>query len=82
MKKILNSLEAAKYLGVASTTLRNSRCTGTLCSVQSPEYFKRGRRCYYYLIDLDNWLDQFPKQTSTSQTNMLNSHSANATSII
>lgn len=58
---LLDTSGAAKYLGVAPGTLENWRCLGG-----GPAYFKVGRRCLYSSIDLDAWLSE-RRRTSTSE---------------
>jgi hypothetical protein len=58
----LNSLNAAKYLGISPKTLAMLRCRG-----ESPEYIKRGR-IFYFKEDLDSWLISDGKRTSTAKS--------------
>jgi hypothetical protein len=49
---LLDSAEAAAYLGRDPKTLRNWRSTG-----QGPRFSGRGRGVRYRLRDLDAWID-------------------------
>ena len=54
--------EAAKYVGVAKSTLDHLRTAGG-----GPHYRKiGGRKIIYETADLDKWIEQFPKRRSTS----------------
>ena len=50
---------AAPILGVATPTLRKSRCTGMLLGHPAPVFIKQGRRVRYREDVLLAWLDQF-----------------------
>ena len=56
--------EAARLIGLSVKTLATMRCNGT-----GPPYIKIRNRVYYELADLEKWIDDHGKQTSTSQTN-------------
>lgn len=43
--------EAAKYTGLAVSTLRNRRCLG-----MEPAYFKVGKKVVYSLAELRQWM--------------------------
>jgi len=62
----LDNHESAKYMTLASGTLRTSRVSGNLCGVPAPAYRKIGRKVVYDRVVLDQWLDQFANQTSTA----------------
>lgn len=62
----LDTNEAAEYLGLSPKTLRNSRHSGMLAGESAPPYRKLGVKCVYDQTDLESWLDQFERQTSTS----------------
>ena len=64
---LLTTKEAAQYLGFQATTLRNARYTGRLAGVEAPAYRKMGTVARYDRAVLDDWLDQFEEQTSTSK---------------
>ena len=57
----LNTRNAARYLGLAVSTLAMMRCRGT-----GPSYVKRGK-VFYYKADLDGWLAE-AQYTSTSES--------------
>lgn len=57
----LNTENAASYLGVKPKTLAMMRCTG-----EGPRFLKRGR-IFYFLEDLDAWLNAAGRYTSTAQ---------------
>jgi len=61
----MDSENAAKYLEISEKTLAIYRCNGT-----SPKFIKRGRRVFYFQSDLDEWLNEIPKCTSTSQARL------------
>ena len=52
---------AAAYIGVAPQTLAMWRCQGV-----GPRFIKRGR-VFYYKEDLDEWIGQATRVTSTAQ---------------
>jgi excisionase family DNA binding protein len=60
MRELLNVPEAAKYLRIAPQTLAKMRCEGT-----SPPFIKLGNRVLYDLAEIDRWLDQ-RRRRSTS----------------
>ena len=59
-KRMLIAEDAAEYLGLATQTLAKMRWSG-----DSPPFFKVGRRVLYERDELDAWLAQ-RKRTSTS----------------
>lgn len=61
-----NTKEAAKYLGVAETTLKQSRSTGTLFGIATPAYKKVGHSVIYEISSLDKWLDELPEYKNTA----------------
>lgn len=58
---LLNTAQAAEYIGVKHNTLEVWRTYG-----KSPKFYKVGRLCKYRLSDLDAWLEQ-QARSSTSQ---------------
>jgi len=60
--RLLNTAEAASYLGLAENTLRIARVRGT-----GPVYRKFGRTVRYAVEDLVSYAEQ-SKRKSTSQT--------------
>jgi hypothetical protein len=61
----LDTKNAAVYLGLSEKTLAMMRCQGT-----GPRFIKRGR-VFYYQEDLDAWLAQAARVTSTAQARRL-----------
>ena len=61
----LDTHNAAKYLGLSPKTLAMMRCQG-----DGPSFIKRGR-IFYYKSDLDQWIGQAPRATSTAQANVI-----------
>lgn len=57
----LDTKNAAAYLGLSEKTLAMIRCQGT-----EPCFIKRGR-VFYYQEDLDAWVAQAKRVTSTAQ---------------
>ena len=51
-KKLLNTREAAKYLGLAEQTLHNYRFNR-----KPPSYIKLSRRILYELAELDKFIE-------------------------
>ena len=66
---LLNSEQASKYLGVQTSTLKQSRHTGILFGEVAPRYLKMGRSTKYTLSSLLEFRSQFPEYTNTSQYN-------------
>lgn len=60
LSSALTTPQAAKYLGLSPTTLEKYRGSGC-----GPRYIQLGRAIRYRLKDLDAWLDQNVR-TSTS----------------
>lgn len=58
----LDTKNAAAYTGNSQKTLAMKRSEGT-----GPKFIKRGR-VFYYLTDLDEWLNQRGKVSSTAQS--------------
>lgn len=56
----MNTVNAARYLGISQKTLAMLRCKGT-----GPKFVKRGR-VFYFKADLDAWLAE-GSATSTAQ---------------
>jgi hypothetical protein len=52
---------AAKYTGKSEKTLAMMRCHGT-----GPKFIKRGR-IFYFMVDLDEWIMQEGKRSSTAK---------------
>lgn len=68
MQQLLSTDEAANYLGVASNSLRRSRWSGILCSIDAPSFIKLGPKAVRYKKDvLDEWLANCASYSSTTQ---------------
>lgn len=63
----MDTHSAAGYLGLSEKTLAMMRCNGT-----GPRFIKRGR-VFYYHEDLDAWLQEAKRVTSTAQAKPLRS---------
>jgi hypothetical protein len=57
----LDTENAARFLGLSPKTLAMMRSAGT-----GPKFVKRGR-VFYFLEDLQAWLSDQPRVTSTAQ---------------
>jgi len=64
---LLNSEQASKYLGVQTTTLKQSRHTGILFGKEAPRYLKMGRSTRYKLSSLLEFRRQFLEYRNTSE---------------
>ena len=60
----LDSRNAARYLGFEEKTLAMKRSDGT-----GPQFIKRGR-IFYFKEDLDAWISEAAKATSTAQARL------------
>lgn len=60
----MDTHSAAGYVGVSEKTLAMWRCQGV-----GPRFIKRGR-VFYYKDDLDIWLGQAKRVTSTAQAKL------------
>lgn len=60
-KRALRETKAAEYTGRSVYWMRDARIGRT--KIKGPPYVKIGRSVYYYIEDLDDWLNQF-KQAS------------------
>lgn len=60
----LDTKNTVLYLGISEKTLASLRCKGT-----GPRFIKRGNRVFYYLQDLEAWLDG-ERYTSTAQARL------------
>lgn len=57
-KKTLTEANAAAYLGLSRSTLRQGRCEGRRENrMPPPPYIKLGRKIVYLREDLDRWLE-------------------------
>lgn len=58
-KRGLSSSEAAKYLGISDSALRQSRMNGWRDNrLPPPPFVKIGRKVLYLRDDLDRWLEK------------------------
>lgn len=57
----MDTANAALYLGLRPKTLAMMRCDGS-----GPRFIKKGR-VFYFKADLDEWLDDGVRFTSTAQ---------------
>jgi predicted DNA-binding transcriptional regulator AlpA len=64
--QLYSNHEAAKLLGFARNTLRNSRSVGHLAGVTPPPFLKMGSSVRYRGSALREWLAQFNEKTSTA----------------
>ena len=64
---LLNSEQAAKFLGVKASTLKQSRYTGILLGEPAPPFIKMGRSTRYRLSALLEFRDQFNEYRNTSE---------------
>ncbi|TVQ80576.1 MAG: DNA-binding protein [Bradymonadales bacterium] len=56
-KCVLTEREAAEYVRMSRSSLRQSRRGGSQCrKISSPPYIKIGRSIRYFKADLDQWL--------------------------
>lgn len=56
----LTEIQAALYLGISRTTLRQGRCEGRRDNrMPPPPYIKIGRKILYLRADLDRWLTTY-----------------------
>lgn len=60
----MTTRNASKYIGLKEKTLAMMRCQGT-----GPRFIKRGR-VFYFKEDLDSWLAEAQRVTSTAQTKL------------
>ena len=58
-QRTLKSRQAARYMGMSESWLRQARMTGS-----GPPFLKLGRSVRYFLGDLDRWLEE-QRQSNT-----------------
>jgi hypothetical protein len=59
-QRAMSEINAAKYLGVSSSTLRQGRCEGRRDKrMPPPPYLKIGKKILYLRDDLDRWLEKY-----------------------
>jgi predicted DNA-binding transcriptional regulator AlpA len=61
-KRGLTESEAAVYLGLSRSTLRQARMSGSRARIPPPPFVRLGRTIRYLKDDLDRWLDQHRAQ--------------------
>lgn len=67
-KRLLTSKEAANYIGVAESYLRQVRMTGQIGGrIAPPPHIEIGRSIRYDKADLDAWIDSLPKRFAKSE---------------
>ena len=64
MREMLDSGQAAQYLRLARQTLAKLRCVGG-----SPPFYKVGRQVLYDRAELDAWLDERRRISTSSRAN-------------
>ncbi len=68
-EKFLKNVDAAEILGVAPSTLKQSRHTGQLFGRPAPPFLRCGRNIRYKFSALASFSDQFAEYQNTSQIN-------------
>jgi len=58
--RLLRTEEAARWLGLSGRTLEKHRCCGT-----GPSYRKLGGRVLYLLDDLEAWIDENERRSTS-----------------
>lgn len=67
-KRLLTSKEAANYIGLGESYLRQVRMTGRIGGRMAPSpHIEIGRSIRYDKADLDTWIDSFPKRFANDQ---------------
>jgi len=62
-KRLFTSKEAAAYLGIKESYLRQVRMTGKIGGrMTPPPHIEIGRSIRYDKADLDRWIDNLPKR--------------------
>lgn len=62
-KRLFTSKEAAAYLGIKESYLRQVRMTGKIGGrMAPPPHIEIGRSIRYDKADLDRWIDSLPKR--------------------
>ena len=67
LEELLTTTQAARLLGAAPSSLKQSRHTGLLFGKPAPTFIKCGRSARYKLSVLIKFRDQFPEYNSTSE---------------
>ena len=56
--RTLSETDAAEYIGLSRSTLRQGRCEGRREKrMPPPPYIKLGRKILYFKEDLDRWME-------------------------
>lgn len=59
MNSIVNEKEAAKYIGMSVSFLRQARCDGSTANrTLGPPFIRIGRAIRYSISDLNAWLEK------------------------
>lgn len=70
-KKVLNEIEASRYIGMSLSFLRQDRCYGAIREhTPGPVFLKIGKAVRYHINDLDNWLQRHRKSRNTQEKAM------------
>ena len=68
LEELLTTTQAARLLGAAPSSLKQSRTTGTLLGQAAPPFLKLGRRSTRYKLSaLIEFRDQFPEYNNSSE---------------
>jgi len=68
-KRAFKEDEAATYISMSRSFLRQGRMTGPLQNkISPPPFIKLNRTIRYLREDLDQWLEQFSKHLHTHET--------------
>ena len=58
--RTLSETDAAEYIGLSRSTLRQGRCEGRREKrMPPPPYIKLGRKILYFKEDLDRWMEMY-----------------------
>ena len=65
---VLNTAQAAKYIGLSKSELDRARISGELCGETPPKFFRVGKKAVRYRVeDLDSWLNSQKRYESLAQ---------------
>jgi hypothetical protein len=68
LEELLTTTQAARLLGAAPSSLKQSRTIGTLFGQAAPPFLKLGQRSIRYKLSaLIEFRDQFPEYNNTSE---------------
>ena len=74
-KRALSEIEAAEYIGMSRSFLRQSRMEGNRENrTPAPPFIKIGRAVRYLKDDLDNWLNSFCRLEHLGQISLGGEH--------